>query len=56
MRYIHHELRLGVRGCRVGVTAIRRSLQESCGVLGVSLGRREVESQRNAAWLRRRLC
>lgn len=38
MRYIHHELRLGVRGCRVGLTAIRRSLQESCGVLGGVFG------------------
>ena len=38
MGYIHHELRLGVRGCRVGVTAIKRSLQESCGVLGGVFG------------------
>ena len=38
MGYFRHELRLGVRDCRIGVTAIRRNLQESCGVLGGVFG------------------
>lgn len=55
MGHICRELRLGVRAVGIGeVTAIRRSLQESCGLLGEGVfGQEEVDSQRNAAWLRR---